>query len=53
MTHEKKKTEWKPKPGIETIDGYETWTHTGPHEINDGVVDGDVSFDLAEKDRKD
>ncbi len=53
MTHEKKKSDWKPTPGIETIDGRETWSHTGPHEINDGVVDGDVSFDLDPEDRTD
>lgn len=53
MTHEKKKTDWRPEPAIETIDGYETWSHTGPHEINDGEVDGEVSFDLDDEDRDD
>lgn len=41
-------TGWRPTPAIEEIDGYETWTHTGPHEINEGEVDGDV--DLSDVD---
>lgn len=48
MAYNKKKTDWKPKPGVETVDGYETWSHTGPHEINDGEVDADVSIDYDE-----
>lgn len=52
MAHEKKRTDWKPTPAIETIDGHETWSHTGPHEINDGEVDGEVSFDLGEDDEE-
>lgn len=53
MPHNKKKTKWKPKPSIETVDGRETWSHTGPHEINDGVVDGEVSFDYGDEDDED
>ena len=49
MTHEeKKKTNWRPRPAIEETEGHETWSHTGPHEINDGVVDADVSLDYDE-----
>lgn len=53
MTHEIKNTDWKPKPAVEEVDGHETWSHTGPHMINDGVVDGEVSFDLDPEDRAD
>ncbi|MFC7009216.1 hypothetical protein [Halalkalicoccus salilacus] len=53
MTHEKKQTDWRPEPAIETIAGHETWSHTGPHVINDGEVDGEVSFDLDDEDRND
>lgn len=43
------RTNWRPNPAIErTEDGYETWTHTAPHEINEGEVDGDV--DLSDLD---
>lgn len=51
MTHEIKKTDWRTKPAIEEVEGRETWSHTGPHMINTGVVDGEVSFDLADEDR--
>lgn len=51
MTHEIKKTDWKTEPVIEEVDGRETWSHTGPHVINTGVVDGEVSFDLDPEDR--
>lgn len=40
-----KKTHWRPKPGLDEKHGHEAWTHTGPHEINDGEVDGDIEFD--------
>ncbi|WP_458210009.1 hypothetical protein [Haladaptatus sp. NG-SE-30] len=37
---------WRPDVGLETYAGFELWDHgIGPHEINDGEVDGDVSFD--------
>lgn len=52
MPHNKKKTKWKPTPAIETIDGRETWSHTGPHEINDAVVDGELSFDYGDEDEE-
>lgn len=37
-------TEWKPHAAIQEVDGYETWTHTAPHEINDDEVDGDIDL---------
>ncbi|WP_129112832.1 hypothetical protein [Halegenticoccus tardaugens] len=30
---------------------FEVWTHSSPHIINDGEVDGDVSFDDELKER--
>lgn len=50
MGHDdKKRTNWRPHPAIEEIDGHEIWSHTGPHEINDGEVDGEVSIDYDEE----
>lgn len=47
----KKKVEWEPNPAIEMVNGYETWTHTAPHSINDAEVDGDVDLsDIVEDD---
>ena len=40
MTH----TNWEPTPGTEKKRGKKVWTHTAPHAVNDGEVDGDVSF---------
>lgn len=37
---------WRPKGATETYNGYEVWDHgIWPNEINDGEVDGDISFD--------
>ncbi|ADJ16375.1 hypothetical protein [Halalkalicoccus jeotgali] len=52
MTHEIEKIDLRTRPTIEEVDGHETWSHTGPHVINTGVVDGEVSFDLDPEDRK-
>lgn len=31
---------------MDTYGGYEVWEYeSGPHEINQGVVDGDIEFD--------
>lgn len=40
----KKKVEWKSDPALETVNGFETWTHTAPHSINDDEIDGDVDL---------
>ena len=40
MTH----VDWRPEPGLECKCGKEVWDHEAPHRINDGEVDGDVSF---------
>jgi len=37
---------WRPKGATETYNGFEVWDHgIGPHELNQGEVDGDISFD--------
>jgi hypothetical protein len=42
----KRKVDWKPEAAVDTYKGYEIWEYeVGPHEINEGEVDGDVSFD--------
>jgi len=44
MSH--KETEWEPKGGAETFKGFDVHDHgVFPHEVNDGEVDGEVSFD--------
>jgi hypothetical protein len=53
MTHEIEKTDLQTRPAVEEIDGHATWSHTGPHVINTGIVDGEVSFDLDPEDRED
>ena len=40
MTH----TNWETKAGTDKKRGKKVWTHTAPHAVNDGEVDGDVSF---------
>lgn len=32
---------WRPDTGCQQCNGHETWTHTAPHEINDGQKDPD------------
>ena len=50
MTH--KDTGWRPDAGVESYKGYEIWEYeSGPHEINDGTVDGDIEFAQELKDR--
>lgn len=39
------RSDWRPDPGLDCKCGREVWDHRAPHEINDGEVDGDVSFD--------
>ncbi|GAB3412618.1 hypothetical protein GCM10027435_05540 [Haloparvum alkalitolerans] len=47
-------TDWRPRPAIEEIEGFETWTHTAPHEINEGDVEGDLDLsDLIDDDADD
>lgn len=41
MTH----TNWRPEPGLDKRSEKEIWYHTAPHDVNDGEVDGEVSFD--------
>ncbi|MFC4541579.1 hypothetical protein ACFO5R_06530 [Halosolutus amylolyticus] len=41
MTH----TNWRPNPGLDKKRAKEVWYHTAPHDVNDGEVDGEVSFD--------
>ncbi|QLK26317.1 hypothetical protein HYG81_01445 [Natrinema zhouii] len=40
MTH----TDWRPDPELDKKRDREVWTHTAPHHINDGEIDGDISF---------
>ncbi|SEO67871.1 hypothetical protein SAMN04487948_104134 [Halogranum amylolyticum] len=43
MGHED--TGWRPK-GVEPYKGHDIWEYKiGPHEVNEGEVDGDISFD--------
>ncbi len=37
-------TNWHPKPDLDKKRAKRLWYHTAPHDINDGEVDGDVSF---------
>ena len=37
-------TDWRPDVGLEEVNGYETWTHTAPHQINEAEVDGDIDL---------
>ncbi|SFK82614.1 hypothetical protein SAMN04487950_1291 [Halogranum rubrum] len=49
MAHED--TGWRPKGGVEPYRGYDVWEYEiGPHEVNDGEVDGDISFEGNETD---
>lgn len=37
---------WRPHLATETYNGYEVWDHgIGPHELNDGEVDGEIEFE--------
>lgn len=37
---------WRPKGGLESYKGYEVWEYEiGPHEINPGETDGEITFD--------
>jgi hypothetical protein len=39
---------WRPKGAMDAFGGYEVWEYNvGPHEINDGEVDGDIDFGFA------
>ena len=40
MTH----TNWETKAGTDKKRDKKVWTHTAPHYVNDGEVDGEVSF---------
>lgn len=45
---------WRPKGAVETHNGFEVFDHrVGPHEVNGGETDGEVSFedDGSEDDR--
>lgn len=37
-------TDWRPDPELDKIRKKELWYHTAPHDINDGEIDGEVSF---------
>ena len=47
----RKDSGWRPHLASDTFDGFEVWDHgIGPHQINDGEVDGDIDFsDLIEE----
>lgn len=37
---------WRPKGATHSYNGYEVWDHgVWANEVNEGVVDGDISFD--------
>ena len=39
-------TGWRPKGGLQEYGGYEVWEYDhGPHEENQGEVDGDVQIE--------
>lgn len=38
---------WRPEPALETYNGFEVWDQgIGPHEFNEGEVDGEIAFDF-------
>ena len=39
-----KHVDWRPEPKPDCKCHREVWDHEAPHRINDGEVDGDVSF---------
>lgn len=42
-------TGWRPKGATHNYNGYEVWDHgIGPHEVNQGQVDGEILFDDLE-----
>lgn len=44
MTH--KDSGWRPHLGLQPYKGLELWDHDiGPHEINVGEVDGEITFE--------
>lgn len=37
---------WRPEGAMDAFGGYEVWEYNvGPHEINEGEVDGEIKFD--------
>lgn len=49
MAHQE--TDWRPKGAVEYHNGFEVYDHgILPHEVNHGVVDGDISFDDVDSD---
>jgi hypothetical protein len=41
-------TDWRPTC-VEGYNGYMIWDHdVGPHQLNDGEVDGDIEFERDE-----
>jgi hypothetical protein len=49
-----KDTGWRPRGGVESYRGYDLWEYEiGPHEVNDGEVDGDISFDDETETKRD
>ena len=37
---------WRPEGAMDAYGGYEIWEYErGPHEINEGEVDGEIDFD--------
>lgn len=52
MSH--KDSGWRPKGAMESYKGMEVFDHgVGPHEVNEGEVDGDISFDLDDEETED
>ena len=42
---------WRPKGGLQTFEGHEVWEYEiGPHQINPGEVDGEVTLDYGDAD---
>ena len=36
---------WRPKGAMDAFGDYEVWEYNvGPHELNEGEVDGDIDF---------
>lgn len=48
-----KDTGWRPK-GVESYKGHEVWEYNiAPHEVNEGEVDGEISFDETDDEAED
>lgn len=48
----KRDLDWRPDGAMETYNGFELWEYNvGPHHLNEGEVDGDVTIDEDQVER--